>query len=181
MEMDNLSVEGRERRPSVIACVDVDYRDPEALAACVLFSDWTDAVSLEAVVKRIPAIQPYEPGQFYKRELPCLLAVLGKARANVDVVVVDGYVWLGDETRPGLGAHLHQALGGKVPVIGVAKTHFHGATAARPVLRAGSFRPLYITAVGADLDKACRDIQAMHGCHRIPTLLKQVDQLCRNA
>ncbi len=26
----------------MIACVDVDYRENEALAACVLFRDWTD-------------------------------------------------------------------------------------------------------------------------------------------
>lgn len=64
-------------------------------------------------------------------------------------------------------------------MIGVAKTHFHSATAVRPVLRGDSERPLYTTAVGMDLDQACRHIQGMHGEFRIPTLLKQVDQLAR--
>jgi deoxyribonuclease V len=163
----------------VIACVDVDYRDPNALAACVLFHDWTDAGGCEALTERIDAIQPYLPGQFYKRELPCILAVLGKVRASLDVVVVDGYVWLGDETSPGLGAHLYEALARKIPVVGVAKSRFHGATAARPVLRGSSQRPLYVTAVGIDLEQACRQIQGMHGDYRVPTLLKQVDHLAR--
>lgn len=163
----------------MIACVDVDYRDGDGLAACVLCNDWTDAESCAAFTERIVGIQPYEPGQFYKRELPCLLAVLGKVRGTVDVVVVDGYVWLSDETEPGLGAHLYQALGKKIPVVGVAKTQYHGATAARPVLRGDSRRPLFVSAVGMDLDQACRCIQGMHGDHRLPTLLKQVDQLCR--
>jgi len=30
---------------AMIACVDVDYRESEALAACVLFGDWRDAHS----------------------------------------------------------------------------------------------------------------------------------------
>ncbi len=32
----------------MIACVDVDYRDSAAVAACVLFRDWTDASSCAA-------------------------------------------------------------------------------------------------------------------------------------
>jgi len=64
-------------------------------------------------------------------------------------------------------------------VIGVAKMHFRGATAVRPVRPGNRKRPLYITAVGMDLDRASRHIQGMHGEYRIPTLLKQVDQLPR--
>ncbi len=165
----------------MIACVDVDYRDSEAVAACVLFRDWTDASSCAAFTARIPAVEPYQPGQFRKRELPCLLAVLGKVPDTLDVVVVDGYVWLGAATDPGLGAYLYEALHRKVPVIGVAKTHFHGATAARPVLRGGSVGHLYVTAAGMDLATACGHIQNMHGNFRMPTLLKEVDRLCRTA
>ena len=66
-------------------------------------------------------------------------------------------------------------------MIGVAKTHFHGATAARPVLRGGSVGHLYVTAAGMDLATACGHIQNMHGNFRMPTLLKEVDRLCRTA
>jgi hypothetical protein len=41
--------------------------------------------------------------------------------------IVDGYVWLDDAGKPGLGAHLYQALGGRVAVLGVAETKFRGA------------------------------------------------------
>jgi deoxyribonuclease V len=164
----------------MIAAVDVDYRDREALAACVLFHHWTDASSCAELTERISPVEDYQPGQFYRRELPCLLAVLNKSPDPLDLVVVDGYVWLTDETHPGLGAHLYQALGRTIPVIGVAKTRFHSATAARAVLRGGSQRPLYVSAVGIDLDPACQAIARMHGPHRVPTLLKAVDQLCRN-
>lgn len=162
----------------MIACVDVDYRDAEAVAACVGIARWDDAApSIESVV-RIAAVAPYEPGAFYRRELPCILAVLATMR-DVGLVVVDGYVWLARE-RPGLGARLHEALGGSVPVVGVAKTAFRGNDAAVPVLRGRSARPLYVTAIGVDVDAAARDLAAMHGDHRIPTILARADRLARS-
>jgi deoxyribonuclease V len=165
----------------MLACVDVDYRDHEAVVACVLFRAWTDAASAAEEVERLAQVEPYQPGQFYRRELPCLLAVLRKVPAPPEAVVVDGYVWLADETAPGLGGHLYAALGRAVPVIGVAKTRFAGAVLARPVVRGISRRPLWVTAAGIDPDAAARHVVAMHGPFRIPTLLKRVDQLCRGA
>jgi deoxyribonuclease V len=163
----------------MIACVDVDYRGDEAWAACVLLRDWADAESAGEVVEHLTGVAPYEPGQFYRRELPCLLAVLAKAADALDAVVVDGYVWLA-EGRPGLGGHLYEALGGKVPIIGVAKTRF-ASGAAEAVVRGASRRPLYVTAAGMDLAEAAARVRVMHGTFRIPTLLKKVDQLCRQA
>jgi deoxyribonuclease V len=166
----------------MLACVDVDYRENSAVAACVLFRSWKDENSADEMVERIDGVEPYQPGQFYKRELPCLLAVLGRASEPLEVVVVDGYVWLRDESTPGLGAHLYQALGGKVPVIGVAKTAFRTAEAlAQPVLHGSSCKPLFVTAAGIDAKLAAAHIQSMHGTFRIPTLLKRVDRLCREA
>jgi deoxyribonuclease V len=162
----------------MLACVDVDYREEGAVAACVLFRSWSDADSAEERVEAIARVEPYQPGQFYRRELPCLLSVLGTVAQPLEAVVVDGYVWLKDETAPGLGAHLFEALGRGVPVIGVAKTRFAGA-AAEPVQRGDSRRPLYVSSAGMDRQTAARYIQAMHGPYRIPTLLRRVDQLCR--
>src|SRR5215469_312251 len=106
----------------MIACVDVDYRDNHAIAACVLFRSWTDSIGAQEKVVHISPIEPYVPGQFYRRELPCLLAVLGTLRDSIEAIVVDGYVWLRDERTPGMGARLFEAMGGLVPIIGVAKT-----------------------------------------------------------
>jgi deoxyribonuclease V len=163
----------------MLACVDVDYRDEGAVAACVLFRDWADEAPAAERVERIARVEPYRPGQFYRRELPCLLAVLGPVAEGLEAVVIDGYVWLRDESAPGLGGHLYEALGRAVPVVGVAKTRFRSAEVARPVLRGGSGRPLYVTAAGVSADEAARHVRAMHGPYRIPTLLKRVDQLCR--
>jgi len=163
----------------MLACLDVDYREKGAVAACVLFRAWTDAESAGQVVEPFDRVEPYQPGQFYKRELPCLLAVLGKVRVPIDLVIIDGYVWLGDEHTPGLGGHLYEALGRRLPVVGVAKTRFLSATQAREVWRGDSDRPLYVTAAGIDVEEVCRQIRNMHGPYRIPTLLKEVDQLCR--
>ncbi|SMB94963.1 endonuclease V [Deinococcus hopiensis] len=164
------------------ACVDVDYRGEEAVAACLLFRHWKDAQPLEARTARVSPVAPYEPGQFYRRELPCLLAVLSPLLPQLGTVVVDGHVWLspGQPPAPGLGAHLYAALGEQVGVIGVAKTAYRGAPAVE-VQRGVGTRPLYVTATGIAIMDAARHVQQMHGPHRLPTLLKRVDQLCRRA
>ena len=163
----------------MIACVDVDYRDREAIAACVLFRAWDDEHSAGEFVEHITKVEPYEPGQFYRRELPCLLAVLARVEAPPEAVVVDGYVWLDDGNTPGLGARLYEALGTAVPVIGVAKTRYLAASTAVAVKRGASQKPLYVTAAGMDAETAAQNIQGMHGAYRIPTLLRRVDRLCR--
>ncbi len=168
----------------MIAVLDVDYReDNGAVAACVVASDWTDASAVGEYAVRVYPVAPYEPGQFYKRELPCLLAVLETLPAMPSVCVVDGYVWLGDETRPGLGAHLFTALGGTIPVVGVAKTRFAGAAPVAEVLHGtgDAVRPLYVSAVGVLLANAAERVARMHGPFRLPTLCKRVDALCRAA
>jgi deoxyribonuclease V len=164
----------------MLACVDVDYRDETAVAACVLFRAWTDSASVAELVRVIDRVEPYVPGQFYKRELPCVLAVLESVTEPLDAIIIDGYVWLRDDDTPGLGGHLYEALGKTTPVIGVAKSNFASAPA-RAMLRADSARPLFVTAAGIDIEEAVCRVQQMHGQFRLPTLLKRVDQLCRNS
>jgi deoxyribonuclease V len=165
----------------VIAALDVCYGPRGAAAACVLFAGWTDPVEASSHVVHIAAVAPYEPGAFYRRELPCLLAALASAKDPLELVVIDGYVWLDADARPGLGAHLYRALGATTPVIGVAKTSFAGSTFAEPVLRGRSTRPLYVTAAGVEAPRAASLIQGMHGESRLPDLLKRADRLCRDA
>src|SRR4051794_5733778 len=163
----------------MLASVDVDYRPDATVAACVVFQDWGDAAEAAHFVDQGPPAEPYVPGEFYRRELPALLRVLALVPQPLTTVVIDGYVWLAGEDRPGLGAHLYEALGRHVPVIGVAKTAFHASRLAMPVLRGGSQRPLLVTAVGVDVQDAAAHIQSMHGPSRLPTLLKRADRLCR--
>jgi deoxyribonuclease V len=163
----------------VILGVDVHYEDHAVRAAGVGFEVWEAAAAvLELVVRRQEAPAPYEPGRFYRRELPHLMAIVDEARkrGTVDVVIVDGHVWL-EEGMPGLGAHLAQAMGGGV-VVGVAKTSYRGGVAI-PVLRGDSASPLYVSAVGMETSDAAERVCAMHGPFRMPTLLKRVDSLAR--
>jgi len=164
----------------VNACVDLGYRpDGGALAACVLFVEWADARAAGEHVARVERVADYRPGRLFERELPGVLAVLGQLAHEPRCVVVDGYVWLAGEGRPGLGGHLFEALGRRVPVIGVAKRALPGASLAVPVLRGRSSRPLYVTAAGLDVGVAAERVRSMHGPHRIPTLLGRVDRLSR--
>lgn len=163
----------------MLACVDAHYRDDRAVGACVVFGDWSDAVGTEEHTAECSSAAPYESGKFFLRELPPILAVLTRVTPALRVVVVDGYAWL-DSERPGLGAHLFEALNRRSTVVGVAKTAFAGAPAVR-VLRGRSHRPLFITAAGIEPDVAAAWIRAMHGAGRIPTLLARSDRLARQA
>ncbi len=159
------------------AVVDVDYTGPGATAACVVGDRWSDPAPIETHTLVLTEVAPYVAGRFFERELPCIVAVLSRVVTPIDTVVIDGYVVLDTEGTGGLGAHLHAALGGRCAVIGVAKTAFGDASFATPVLRGTSRRALYVTAAGIDVGVAAQRITAMHGPHRIPTLLGWVDRL----
>ena len=98
---------------------------------------------------------------------------------ELEAIIVDGYVSLGQQAKPGLGMHLYNALTQAVPVIGVAKNKFAGTPESCEVLRGRSQKPLFVTAVGMPLETAKLSVESMHGDNRIPTVLKRVDQLCR--
>lgn len=165
------------------AIFDVDYRDADpatayGLAACVVFQDWQDATPQVVLTEKVSPIAAYEPGAFYKREMPCILQTLQKVSQPIDLIIIDGFVWLGPD-HPGLGAMLYDELNQKIPVIGVAKTKYYTGTPIE-VLRGVSMNPLLITSVGIDVQQAAQHIHSMHGEFRIPTLLKLVDSTCRN-
>ncbi len=164
----------------MLACVDADYRNGRALGACLLFSHWQAAEPLRIVRAVLDDVAEYEPGTFYKRELPVLLAVLDQIILSIEAVVIDGYVWLGDGTVPGLGAHLYEALQRRTAVIGVAKSRFRDDHCSISVLRGASQRPLHVTAAGLVAPAAAEAIRSMHGPNRIPTLLKRADAACRS-
>ena len=52
----------------MIAFLDVDYRDPGAVAAGVLAHDWADPAPAAEVVAFIPEVAEYVPGEFYQIE-----------------------------------------------------------------------------------------------------------------
>lgn len=165
-----------------IAFLDVGYKGTEARAACVLAESWESDAPDSIYVQDINSVAPYEPGQFFRRELPCLLSVLRLLPALPEIIVVDGYVWL-SVGRAGLGAHLYEALGRRVPVVGVAKTAFVGARSCdivAKVLRGRSRKPLFVSAAGITLDAATQGVRRLAGKHRIPEMIRIADRLSRS-
>ena len=163
----------------MFACLDVYYHpNGSATTGCVIFQNWMDAAPQKEVVTNLPTVAPYQPGAFYLRELPCLLSAIRQLNNIPEIILIDGYVWLDGQNKPGLGAHLYRALNQQTSIIGIAKTHFASA-AAIPVNRGISTRPLLVTTAGMDEYVAAQHIASMHGEHRIPTLIRRADQLCR--
>lgn len=165
----------------MILAFDTYYSDKKAKTVAIGFNAWTDAQPHEVFTETLDDVADYQPGEFYKRELPCILSLLSRIDlAKVEAIVIDGFVILDDNGKPGLGGHLYARLDQKVPVIGVAKTNFALINEGkREVFRGQSERPLFITALGIDLDVASNNIRHMHGDYRIPTLLKYLDGLTK--
>lgn len=163
----------------MILAVDVCYREDRAIAAGVLFHAWDDSEPRQVLLAQVAETADYEPGQFYKRELPCILALVRQLARLPEQILIDGYVYLGSERLPGLGKHLYDALEGQAAVIGVAKTRFKDTPAAAQVFRGGSQRPLYVTAVGMGEATARGLVARMHGEHRVPEMLRLADRLSK--
>jgi deoxyribonuclease V len=164
----------------MILATDTHYTDTSARTAGIMFRGWTDEQPVSTHLVESSEVAAYEPGSFYKRELPLLLKLLETVTPEPSIIVIDGYVQLDESGRKGLGAHLFDAFGGRVPVIGVAKSAFKGSPHAVAILRGDSQRALFVTAVGIGQEEAAEWIRSMSGAHRQPTLLKQVDRLCRD-
>jgi deoxyribonuclease V len=163
----------------MILAVDVQYTKNEAIAAGVLFEHWQDERAQKEYLSRIEGVAGYEPGKFFKRELPPILKLIEEHHLQPDCILVDGFVFLDGFAGAGLGKHLYDALGGKVAVIGVAKKQYKDLDAGYEVRRGRSRRPLYVTAVGIEVEEAKGHILSMHGSNRLPTLIKRADQVCR--
>jgi deoxyribonuclease V len=162
----------------MFAATDVQYLPTGAArAALVLAGDAAFSHIAAEETALVPEVAPYEPGEFFRRELPPLRAVLASVLPNVELLIIDGYVDLDPSGKPGLGAHAHKEFG--VPVIGVAKTRFATATHAVPVLRGQSAKPLFVTAAGLPLPAAAALVHAMSGKYRLPDALRRADSLAR--
>jgi deoxyribonuclease V len=162
---------------ALFIAVDVHYLDDGAARAAAVGAHDRD-FSLIAWTRAamVTAGAPYVPGEFYLRELPPLRAVIPVC-GELSLIMVDGYVDLDPDGRPGLGAHVHAEFG--VPVIGVAKAAFRDASHAAKVFRGNSSRPLFVTAAGMTVTEAASVVSEMAGHFRIPDALKLADRLAR--
>ena len=165
----------------MILAFDTYYFENKAKTVCVQFDDWESEETAVILTETIEGVAEYISGEFYKRELPCIMSLLSQIDlANITTIIVDGFVFLDDDGKKGLGAHLYDELKAKIPVIGVAKRDFATINKLRKeVYRGESKSPLFVTAIGMELDVAAQRIQHMQGDFRMPALLKQLDQETR--
>lgn len=164
----------------MLTAIDTWYGKDHSVTVAIAFTNWDEAAPQQTQTLVSAVTADYQPGEFYKRELPPILTILQVISWKPTLLIIDGYVWL-DIGRPGLGQHLYQAMNQAVPIIGVAKNPFYANRAAIPLTRGDSRKPLFITAAGIDSQQAAEHIRAMHGPSRIPILLKYVDRLSKES
>lgn len=157
--------------------LDVAYHDRHAVVGVVRFREWDSAEPSSWSTIICPAADAYIPGEFYRRELPCLVRGLESVTPDYTHVLIDGYVHLHKILGKGLGQHVHDYLAGRGVVIGVAKSPLAMARNFVPVLRGRSRRPLFVSAVGTDRSAAAGIIARMHGRYRLPTMIRYADRL----
>jgi len=165
----------------MIYAFDTYYYPDFAKTVCIAFEDWVSDTEKEIFAEETEITSDYESGAFYKRELPCILSLMSAIELQEnDIIIVDGFVTLNNDGKMGLGGYLFEALDRKVTVIGIAKNDFSEPdNNRRAVLRGKSKTPLYLTAMGIDVDDIKIKLEEMHGDYRIPTLLKKLDRLTR--
>jgi Deoxyinosine 3''endonuclease (endonuclease V) len=165
----------------MILAFDTYYFDNKAKTVCISFNSWTENENYEVHSEILENIEDYTSGEFYKRELPCIMSLLKMIDCSkVKAIIIDGFVFLDDNLKLGLGGYLYKEFDSKIPVIGIAKTNFATIENLKRLLfRGESKKPLYITSIGIDLDKATDLIKNMEGDYRIPTLLKKLDTLTK--
>ncbi len=152
-----------------------------ALAAAVAFDDWDAAEPVRSWTTRIDRLQKPARGEPDLHELLCLQQLLHEHALQPELIVIDGLVHLDARETPGPGLLLHHALGGRVAVIGACKTAVPGMPAQFELVREEEVRPLVVTCAGIDLGAAKARLRGMHGKRRVPTLLKLVARLAKNA
>uniref|UniRef100_UPI00404A3D0F endonuclease V n=1 Tax=Flavobacterium sp. TaxID=239 RepID=UPI00404A3D0F len=165
----------------MILTIDVHYKADYAKTVLLFFENWHSEQPTEIVTHQTKDVMDYEPGAFYKRELPCILNALAQANLDsLEIIIVDGHVFVDNDGKFGLGGHLYEALQKKHPIIGVAKTKFQSnQETVVEILRGESKNPLYVSAIGLDKEVAAQNIQKMFGEFRLPYLLKLMDQLTK--
>ncbi len=109
----------------MILALDTYYIEDHAKTVGLEFANWTDKVETNIYSETLKNVEEYTSGEFYKRELPCILSLMKRYNLKrYEVILVDGYVYPDDAGKFGLGGYLYEKLNQEIPIIGVAKTNF---------------------------------------------------------
>ena len=161
--------------------VAVHFDGAQANAAAVAFDAWDAAEATKTYVSRIAQVEKSARGELDLRELPCVMQLLREHSLEPELILLAGFVHLDADETPGLGQHLYQALGGKVPIVGASKRSLPGLSVQFEVMREEEAPPLFVTCAGIDIGAAKARLRAMHGRKRVPTLMKLAVRLAKNS
>lgn len=99
----------------MFVAVDTYYYDNKAKTIAITFDNWEDSNYSKHYSQELEISEEYIPGEFYKRELPCILSMLKNFDLDfIKAIVIDGYVFLDDFDTYGLGGHLYESLNRKI-------------------------------------------------------------------
>jgi deoxyribonuclease V len=181
----------------LVAGVDVAFQGDMAYAAAVMMT-WPELAVVSQATACMPTTFPYLTGLLSFRELPVMLAALGKLAGEPDLLVVDG----NGQIHPrnfGLACHLGVML--DCPTIGCAKSRLCGTHAipglergeASPVWQNGEVlglalrskaacQPIFVS-VGhrLSLNEASRWILLLSQGYRLPAPIRLADKLSKQA
>lgn len=178
----------------MILLTDVFYNEElnSAHIAAIAISDWSsDTIIKSWEIDKNGIDCEYIPGQFYKREMPCLIDLWKQIddndKSQISTIIVDGFydIWNG---KSGLGHHFHDWLtenGYDVEVVGIAKSPCRETSEfTLPVYRTEESKTskcrsaLWVNGSNMSNDYQTKVLN-MSGKYRIPTMIKAVDKLSR--
>jgi deoxyribonuclease V len=186
----------RDFAPTTATGLDVAYATgSDTVVAAAVTVDLATGAEVDAATAAGETAFPYLTGLFAFRELPPLLAALGRLARPPELLVADGH-GIAHPRRFGLASHLGVVTG--LPAIGVAKTPLGrfdppapGRGATSPLVLDGEqvgvalrtrdgVQPVFVS-VGhrIDLATACRYVLALANCFRLPETTRLADRRSR--
>lgn len=165
----------------MVIVIDADYDETtkKGHVAGIVCETALDDHVRRTVTAIVENISDYCPGQFYKRELQCVDAILEQVDLDtIGMIIVDGFADFGTDVRS-LGTYVYDNY--HLPVIGIAKNPYKPCIIKDiEVTRGSSNRPLFVTCMGMDHGLAKEIVRQMAGENRIPFLVKEADKIARD-
>lgn len=162
-----------------ILAVNINFQDREDIVSGVSFTQWNSGRAENVFLSKVENTEDYLSGEIFARELKIVNTLLSQTKAQPDYILLDGLVYSDGKAEPGFGKRLYDELGGNVVIIGVVKKQIQGLPDECGVCRGESKTPLFVTAVGIDLEAAKELLLSMHGKFRVPSILKLAEKKSR--
>ncbi len=165
----------------MVLAIDVHYKENYSAKAVGMLFDWEDIYPKKVITEYIEVINEYVPGEFYKRELPCLLKIIEKINIDeLEAIIIDGHIYVDNYGKFGLGGILWETLKKQISIVGIAKTSFFSNKATvKECFRGKSKKPLFVSVIGSDIENTVGKVKLMKGEYRMPTILKELDVITK--